>query len=198
MDAAKREAIIAAAAQSFFSRGFAASSIEQIAADAGVSKVTIYNNFGDKRALLAAAVEQECSRMRGIFSFDGVTGDNIGQQLAAIGQAMLEFLSRPEIIQFERGLSAEIDQHPGIGEEFLRSGPYQMKAAFAAFLEEAEKRGELVVANHWLAAEQFVSMCKGMGELERRFGVASDPQEDAQRISGAVHVFLQVYGTQSG
>ena len=54
-DEAKREAILAAAAASFFEHGFAASSIEQIAADAGVSKVTIYNRFGDKRALFAAA-----------------------------------------------------------------------------------------------------------------------------------------------
>ncbi|MEH6724432.1 MAG: helix-turn-helix domain-containing protein, partial [Qipengyuania sp.] len=52
-DEAKREAILAAAAASFFEHGFAASSIEQIAADAGVSKVTIYNRFGDKRALFA-------------------------------------------------------------------------------------------------------------------------------------------------
>ena len=34
-----------------FEHGFAATSIEQVAADAGVSKVTVYNHFGDKRGL---------------------------------------------------------------------------------------------------------------------------------------------------
>ena len=62
-DEAKREAILGAAADSFFAHGFAASSIEQIAADAGVSKVTIYNRFGDKRGLFAAAVERECEQI---------------------------------------------------------------------------------------------------------------------------------------
>ena len=38
---AKREAIIAAAARAFFNQGYEATSIEQVAADAGVSKVTI-------------------------------------------------------------------------------------------------------------------------------------------------------------
>ena len=53
VDPAKREAIVAAAAHSFFDIGYAATSIEQIAADAGVSKVTIYNQFGDKHTLFA-------------------------------------------------------------------------------------------------------------------------------------------------
>ncbi|HAL89775.1 MAG TPA: transcriptional regulator, partial [Erythrobacter sp.] len=50
-DEAKRDAILGAAGASFLEHGFAASSIEQIAADAGVSKVTVYNRFGDKRGL---------------------------------------------------------------------------------------------------------------------------------------------------
>jgi hypothetical protein len=56
LDAAKRRAIIDTAAHLFFHNGYAATAIEQVAADAGVSKVTIYNQFGDKRALFIAAV----------------------------------------------------------------------------------------------------------------------------------------------
>ena len=40
-DLAKREAILRTAGRSFFDVGFAATSIEQVAADAGVSKVTV-------------------------------------------------------------------------------------------------------------------------------------------------------------
>lgn len=71
LDAAKRAAIVEAAAHHFFHHGYAATAIEQVAADAGVSKVTIYNQFGDKRALFTAAVECECEKMRGHFSLDG-------------------------------------------------------------------------------------------------------------------------------
>jgi len=55
-DAAKRAAIVEAASQSFFDIGFAATSIEQVAADAGVSKVTMYNHCGDKHSLFTASV----------------------------------------------------------------------------------------------------------------------------------------------
>ena len=59
-DLAKRQAILQTAGRSFFDVGFAATSIEQVAAEAGVSKVTVYNHFGDKRGLFTAAVEAEC------------------------------------------------------------------------------------------------------------------------------------------
>lgn len=194
VDAAKRDAIVAAAAESFFARGFTASSIEQIAADAGVSKVTIYNHFGDKRALFAAAVDRECARVRSIVTFRNLENGSIRDQLIAIGEAVMAFLSRPEMVQFERRIAADIEHHPEIAEVFLESGPYRMKSAFAAILEQAVARGEIVAPDLPLAVEQFISMCKGLGEVERRLGMPSSSEEDARRVAGAVDVFLKAYG----
>ena len=53
----KRRAILDAARRVFFSNGFAQTSVDTIAAQAGVSKQTIYNHFGDKRALFVAVAE---------------------------------------------------------------------------------------------------------------------------------------------
>ena len=182
-DEAKREAILAAAADSFFAHGFAASSIEQIAADAGVSKVTIYNRFGDKRALFIAAVERECEQLRG----------NLRDRLTAIGEAMTAFLSRPKMVQFERRIAAETEHEPSVGEAFLVAGPLRMKRAFAALIGAMHDAGDIEVDDPELAAEQFASMCKGMGDLERRFGAAPDPQRNRERIAGAVEVFCRAY-----
>ena len=193
-DIAKREAIVAAASQLFFKEGFAATSIEQVAADAGVSKVTIYNHFGDKRALFAAAVERECEKMRDYFNLDSMPTGPIRERLTVIAHAMFAFLSRPEMIQFDRRIAAETEHEPAVGEAFLRAGPWRMKAAFSAWLAHASAAGELRIANPDLAAEQFVSMTKGMGDLERRFGVESNEVENAARIDGAVDVFLAAYG----
>ena len=193
-DSSKREAIVAAAAEAFFVHGFAASSIEQIAADAGVSKVTIYNHFGDKRALFAAAVECECEKMRGYFSIDTqLSGSSIRERLIAIGEAMVAFLSQPKMVQFDRRIAAETEHEPEIGHAFLKAGPWRMKAAFSAFLAFANERGELKIPDPELAAEQFVSMCKGMGDLERRFGAAPDSTQNSRRIAGAVEMFLKAY-----
>ncbi|WP_234035681.1 TetR/AcrR family transcriptional regulator [Erythrobacter insulae] len=196
-DPVKRQAIVAAAARSFFDAGFAASSIEQIAADAGVSKVTIYNHFGDKRALFTAAVELECEKMRGYFSLDDMPRGSIRNRLMAIGEGMAAFLSRPEMIQFERRIAAETEREPAIGEAFLKAGPWRMKNAFSAFLAHAASIGELIVDDPDLAAEQFVSMCKGMGDLERRFGADVSEETSRHRIKGAVAVFLKTYGAEA-
>jgi TetR/AcrR family transcriptional regulator, mexJK operon transcriptional repressor len=192
-DEAKREAILAAAADCFFEHGFAASSIEQIAADAGVSKVTIYNRFGDKRALFTAAVELECEQLRDSLKVPEIPSGSLRHRLTAIGEAMVAFLSRPRMVQFERRIAADTEHEPAVGEAFLTAGPLRMKKAFAALIAAMHDAGEIEVGDPELAAEQFASMCKGMGDLERRFGAADDPDRNRRRIEGAVEVFCRAY-----
>jgi TetR/AcrR family transcriptional repressor of mexJK operon len=194
LDGAKRAAIVETAAHHFFQHGYAATAIEQVAADAGVSKVTIYNQFGDKRALFTAAVESECEKMRGYFSLEDAPTGPIRDRLIEIGQAIYAFLSRPEMLQFERRIAAETEDDPVIGAAFLEAGPWRMKQGFGAWLAREVEAGELALCDPMLAAEQFVSMCKGMGDLERRFGVIVSGAERDHRILGAVDVFLAAYG----
>ncbi|MEM7780776.1 MAG: TetR/AcrR family transcriptional regulator [Pseudomonadota bacterium] len=196
-DVAKREAIVAAASDRFFEDGFAATSIEQVAADAGVSKVTIYNHFGDKRALFAAAVTRECEKMRGYFSLEAMPAGDIRERLTSLAEAMYAFLSRPEMVQFDRRIAAETEYEASIGRAFLEAGPWRMKAGFSAYLAHASDTGELSIPDPELAAEQFVSMVKGMGDMERRFGVTPSDEESASRIVGAVNVFLAAYAPAS-
>ena len=195
VDTAKRKAIIAAATRAFFDRGFAAASIEQVAADAGVSKVTVYNHFGDKRGLFVASVETQCEIMRGHFSIREMPRGTLRERLLAIGEAMVAFLSRDEMVQFERRIAAETEDEPEIGKAFLAAGPHRMKQAFSALIAALNEAGELRVDDPELAAEQFAAMCKGMGDLERRFGQPIDEQRNRERIEGAVEVFCRAYAT---
>lgn len=195
-DVAKYEAIVAAAGQQFFDRGFAAASIEQIAADAGVSKVTVYSHFGDKRALFVAAVESECERLRGHFDIGDLPRGSLRTRLHAIGEAMVAFLSRPEMVQFDRRIAAETEHEPEVGAAFLAAGPHRMRQAFAGLLKAMADAGELRIEDPLLAAEQFASMCKGMGDLERRFAFPPDPDLDRRRIDGAVEVFCLAYANE--
>ena len=195
VDAAKREAIIAAATRAFFDRGFAAVSIEQVAADASVSKVTVYNHFGDKRGLLVASVETQCEMMRGHFSIGELPRGTLRERLLAIGEAMVTFLSRDEMVQFERRIAAETEHEPEIGKAFLAAGPHRMKTAFSALISALNEAGELRVDDPELAAEQFAAMCKGMGDLDRRFGQPIDQKRNRERIEGAVEVFCRAYAT---
>ena len=192
-DMEKRADIIVAATRCFFDEGYAATSIEKVAADAGVSKVTVYNHFGGKPGLFSASVEAECARLRGHFSFDHSPDANLRERLTAIGEAMSAFLSRPEMVQFERRIAAETERDPAIGAAFLEAGPHRMKQGFVALLSAMQEAGEVQIDDIPLAAEQFAAMCKGMGDLERRFGMPKDAKRDRERVSGAVEVFCRAY-----
>jgi AcrR family transcriptional regulator len=54
---ARREAIVTAALGLFETHGFAATTVEQIAVQAGVSTPTVFNYFGSKQEILLALVE---------------------------------------------------------------------------------------------------------------------------------------------
>src|SRR5688572_8715706 len=54
----KRAAILDAAVAEFRQSGYAATSMDRIAASAGVSKRTVYNHFPSKEALFAQILEQ--------------------------------------------------------------------------------------------------------------------------------------------
>ena len=136
--------------------------------------------------------------MRGYFQIGNISPDqSVRDRLTSIGHAMCTFLSRPEMVQFERRIAAETEREPALGRAFLEAGPWRMKAAFSAYLAHCSERGELIIEDPGLAAEQFVSMCKGMGDLERRFGEAADSEMKHARISSAVEVFLRAYATKS-
>ncbi len=177
--------------------GYEATSIEAIAGDAGVSKVTIYKYFGDKRTLFAATVEAQCERLGEALSIDLVSEGNIRQRLLDVGLTFVDFLSESQIIQFDRRIAAETEHIPEIGTSFLDAGPRRMHVALAGMIAHAASKGELNIDDPMLAAEQFASMCKGFGDLERRFGAQSDPGRDNARIKGAVETFLRAYSPKA-
>ncbi|MGK7942990.1 MAG: TetR/AcrR family transcriptional regulator [Microcystaceae cyanobacterium] len=53
----KAEAILNGAIEEFLKNGYAATTMDQIAKTAGISKATVYNHFGDKETLFAAIIE---------------------------------------------------------------------------------------------------------------------------------------------
>ena len=185
-----------AAKKAFFDVGYAAASIEAIAAIAGVSKVTVYNHFQDKRGLFAAAVEHECENIRGQLLFDQNQGP-LRERLLAFGKSMVAFLSRPEMIRFEQRIAAEIEREPELGQCFLEAGPRRMHRALADLLARERDRGTLALEDPMQAAEHLAAMCKGLADMERRFTGKSDPNAAKRRVRSAVDLFLRGYGSGS-
>jgi AcrR family transcriptional regulator len=61
--AERREQILAAATQAFARAGFAATSLDDIATEAGISRVILYRHFDSKSDLYRAALDRTCARL---------------------------------------------------------------------------------------------------------------------------------------
>lgn len=63
----RRAAILRAAATAFAHRGFAATSMEEVAAAAGITKLIVYRHFPSKEALYDGVLEQVSTRLAAAF-----------------------------------------------------------------------------------------------------------------------------------
>ena len=59
-DLEKRARILQAAKSIFLKMGYHATSMDQIAKEAAVTKLTVYNHFHDKANLFTCAIEESC------------------------------------------------------------------------------------------------------------------------------------------
>ncbi len=59
----KRFAILRGAKAVFLKEGFGGASMDQVAAAAGVSKMTVYRHFGSKEELFAGVITESCQRI---------------------------------------------------------------------------------------------------------------------------------------
>ena len=195
IDQDKKERILAVAAQLFLERGFDATSIELVAGNAEVSKVTIYNHFTDKSGLFSAAFKRKFATIGEQFQFGFQNEGSLEERLTSIGMTMHSIINSEMIVQLERRISGEAKAHPEISLTFLQEGPYRLRTRLAEIFAQMIAEGQIHAIDPSLAAEQFVSMCKGMGDVERRFGHCPDSSEDKIRIRAAVETFCRAFGT---
>ncbi len=92
-----RVKLIAAARKAFADKGYAAASMDDLTADAGLTRGALYHNFGDKRGLLAAVVHQIDSDMAARAQAIGAGAGDDWQALLAEGAAYIEMALDPEV-----------------------------------------------------------------------------------------------------
>lgn len=194
-DPAKHAAIIDAAREHFFTHGFAATAIEAVAASAGVSKVTIYKQFTDKVGLFEAVVRSQSSAMTlPIADWRDIAGDLEGA-LNRFGCKLLSFLMNEDHMALDNLLSLDLAKHPDLARRFFTAGPGRCRSILADVLHRADHNGELAVPEPQSAAEDLLSIWKGFGDLEQRFGVGQPmtPEEIERRVHRGTKIFLRAY-----
>ncbi|MGX1308507.1 AcrR family transcriptional regulator [Amorphus suaedae] len=93
-----RAKLIASARKAFAEKGYAGTSMDDLTADVGLTRGALYHNFGDKRGLLAAVVEQVDGEMAAAaMAHAERRGGSDWEKLLAEGTAYIEAAMDPEI-----------------------------------------------------------------------------------------------------
>ena len=192
----KFDQVLEGARQVFMADGFEGASVDDIARAAEVSKATLYSYFPDKRLLFLEVANAECGRQsqEAIESIDMAAPPEV--VLNDVGHRFLRFITSTFGMQIFRMCVAESDRFPQIGQQFYNSGPAVMRAEMAQYFQEAAGRGELVIEDYVLAADQFGELCKADIWARLIFGVSksvSDAEID-RVVEGAVATFMARYG----
>jgi TetR/AcrR family transcriptional repressor of mexJK operon len=195
-DLGKRASILEAAKHLFARDGFAGVSMDQIAAEAGVSKLTVYSHFGDKEALFRAAIQAKCEEMLPPDLFQLELKGSLRNQLKAIANAFFALISSDEAISTHRMMLSPGNTDDTLKRIFWEAGPERTHAAFSAFLQARVDNRELDIPDVRRASEQFFTLIKG--ELHGRMmcGLRDKPARGdvASHIDATVDLFLRAYG----
>jgi TetR/AcrR family transcriptional repressor of mexJK operon len=200
--ARKRKAILEAATEVFFRRGYLGTSMDEIAARAAVSKQTVYKHFADKQRLFSEIVLSTLNE-----ASDQVYNEVLALQESGDIEADLRDLARrqlaavmqPRILQLRRLVIGEAGRFPELGRTFYERGPARTIAALAIAFERLAERGVLQLDDPPLAAAHFNWLVMSI-PLNQSMLLGNDepatPAELDRYADAGVRAFLAAYGSR--
>jgi TetR/AcrR family transcriptional repressor of mexJK operon len=199
----KRAAIARAAAELFLSQGYQATSTEQVASAAGVSKQTVYNQFGDKERLFREIVlgvtataeafaDGVAEAMGGVDSPAGLDA-----ALRALARRYLTTVMNPQVLALRRLVISEATRFPDLAATYYERGPSRVLAALGEVFTGLAERGLLRAGDATRAAPDFAFLLLGRALDEGMFRVGEPvltPAGIDDTADHAVDVFLAAHG----
>ena len=192
--AALGERIVLVATDLFLGQGFGATSIEAVAAAAGVSKRTFYHRFRDKPDLFRAVVRRLIARWATPYEAELAV---VAEQAEPIEEALLKTARRilaaalsPEALQLYRLLIAEAPRFPELA-HIITEQSAGAGRRLGQFLAGEGQAGRLALDDAGSAAEQFINMVLA-GPRRRALGLgpAMKPPELERWLRRSVTLFL--------
>jgi len=192
---------VEAARTLFLAKGYAGTTMDDIAALAGITKRTMYNNYPDKEALFRQIIEDVIAYAeafaRGLHEefTVGITAANLAEKLDDLGRRMVLAIARPEVIALRKLLIGEARDFPALAASYYDRAPGQVIDALASGFAHLGKRRLLRVKDSRRAAAQFAYLVAGE-PLDHAMLVGTIPPK-AQLTTCAnegVKTFLARYG----
>ena len=159
--AALSDHVVATAGELFLKHGFAAVSINAIAAAAKVAKHTIYRRFADKSALFAEVIRCRTDAIQHAFDEEAsISGDPL-VGLRVLGEKMARMALDPEWLALYRMTIAEASRFPDLTPILLTHTGDRLVAVAAGLVEQAQDEGRLGSGDPMFLAQHFMYMMGG-------------------------------------
>lgn len=190
----KRANIIAAAGSLFTQQGVEATSMDEIAQRAEVSKQTLYSHFGSKEGLFAAAIRDKCV----LNELGEDFFDRPGQPqelLLAFAKQCLQLMLGDDGLQMQRTCIAQGQMHSNISQLFYDTGPALLMQALQAYLQRLHADKRLNVGDCRAASWQFIFMLRGDVTFRSLLGIEQllNDVEIDDYLKNCVAMFLRAY-----
>lgn len=194
-DPEKRQAILDAAKRLFARHGYEGSSMDAIAAEAGVSKLTVYSHFTDKDTLFFETIKAHCEAQMPSTLFLADLKGPLRKQMLAIARHFFRLITSDEAIALHRLMTAQPSPSAKLGQLFWDAGPRQVQQAFERFLAAEVAAGQLEIPDLHRAASQFFCLLKGELHAKMMFNCCEHAGErDVEaHLQATVDMFLRAY-----
>ncbi|MCC4634978.1 MULTISPECIES: TetR/AcrR family transcriptional regulator [Xanthomonas] len=193
----KRHAILEAAIAEFRQHGFDATSMDRVAATAGVSKRTVYNHFPSKDALFGEILRRLWQRSAEAVSLPYRPDQSLRVQLTQLLQQKLRLLDDAAFIDLSRVAIAEGIHSPERARALLAQLGSKEEGT-TTWLRAALADGRLAEVDPDFASQQLQALVKGFAfwpQLAMGQPPLS-PAQQAQVAASAVEMFLGLYGRE--
>lgn len=190
----KREAIIQAAIAEFRAHGFEITSMDKIAATAGVSKRTVYNHFPSKEELFAEILNQLWARIIAEPSVRYNREQPLSEQLRQMLREKVQMMADENFLTLARVAIAATIHSPERAQNMIeRMG--EREEGLTVWIREAQADGRLKPVDPEFAAHQVQGLLKAFAfwpqiSLGR---AALDPDAQDAVAESALEMFLARY-----
>jgi TetR/AcrR family transcriptional repressor of mexJK operon len=182
--------LLAATKRLLLERGWEATSIEEIARQAGVAKRFIYARYPDKPSLFFAAVAQFRDEQIGALGTLAAPPADVEEGLLSLAQQIFAVAMREDTLAIVRLFLTEAPRMPDFAKLFAKSFPQRGLSGIAGFLSTYADRGALTLEDPEIAAEQFAMLVIGVPQRLAMLGHRDPPEKEARRLQAAVRLFL--------
>lgn len=195
----KRAAIVRAATELFLRHGYEATTTAQIAAGAGVSKQTVYHQFGDKQGLFREIILGVTATVENFVAglpeaLGGLeTTDDVRTGLRALARRYLASVVDPHVLALRRLVISEVSRFPDLAAAYYENAPQRVLRALAEQFSQLAQRGLLSTDDPETAADDFAALVLGRPVERGMFHIDSIGPGVDRLADHAADVFLASY-----